>query len=47
MRELVENDRIVGGTTLEATEKTVEFYKTFVSGEVLSVQMQEQQKWQN
>ncbi len=36
MRELVENDRIVGGLTKEATEKTVEFYKTFVKGEVLS-----------
>jgi len=36
MRELVENDRIVGGTTPEATVKTVEFYNTFVSGEVLS-----------
>ena len=36
MRELVENDRIVGGTTKEATAKTVEFYKTFVSGAVLS-----------
>jgi len=36
MRELVENDRIVGGTTPEATQKTVEFYKTFVSGELLS-----------
>ncbi len=36
MKELVENDRIVGGTTPKATEKTVEFYKTFVSGEVLS-----------
>ncbi len=36
MRELVENDRIVGGITLEATQKTVEFYNTFVSGEVLS-----------
>ncbi len=36
MRELVENDRIVGGITPEATAKTVEFYKTFVSGEVLS-----------
>ena len=35
MRELVENDRIVGGTTPEATEKTVEFYNTFVRGEVL------------
>lgn len=36
MRELVENDRIVGGITPKATEKTVEFYKTFVQGEVLS-----------
>ncbi len=36
MRELVENDRIVGGTTPEATVKTVEFYRTFVDGEVLS-----------
>ncbi len=36
MRELVENDRIVGGLTPKATEKTVEFYKTFVEGEVLS-----------
>jgi len=36
MRELVENDRIVGGITPEATAKTVKFYKTFVSGEVLS-----------
>jgi len=36
MRELVENDRIVGGTTSEATEATVEFYNTFVEGEVLS-----------
>ena len=36
MKELVENDRIVGGLTPEATSKTVEFYNTFVSGEVLS-----------
>ena len=36
MKELVENDRLVGGTTPEATEKTVEFYKTFVSGEVFA-----------
>ena len=36
MRELVENDRIVGGITPLATQKTVEFYKTFVEGEVLS-----------
>jgi UDP-N-acetyl-D-mannosaminuronic acid dehydrogenase len=36
MRELVENDRIVGGITPKATQKTVDFYKTFVEGEVLS-----------
>ena len=36
MQELVANDRIVGGTTPEATQKTVEFYNTFVSGKVLS-----------
>ncbi|UPT76872.1 UDP-N-acetyl-D-mannosamine dehydrogenase [Sulfurovum sp. XGS-02] len=35
MRELVENDRIVGGITPEATKATAEFYKTFVEGEVL------------
>lgn len=35
MIELVENDRIVGGLNPEATAATVEFYKTFVMGEVL------------
>ncbi len=35
MRELVENDRIVGGLNEEATQKTVDFYKTFVSGQIL------------
>ena len=35
MRELVKNDRIVGGITPEATDATVEFYKTFVNGSVL------------
>ena len=35
MTELVENDRIVGGLTKEATEKVTEFYKTFVNGEIL------------
>jgi len=35
MRELVENDRIVGGLNIKATEETVAFYKTFVSGQVL------------
>lgn len=35
MIELVENDRIVGGITAEATEATAAFYETFVEGEVL------------
>lgn len=35
MRELVENDRIVGGTTPEATKIIADFYRTFVKGEVL------------
>lgn len=35
MKELVYNDRIVGGITKEATEKTTLFYKSFVKGEVL------------
>lgn len=35
MRELVENDRIVGGTTEEATTIAAAFYRTFVEGEVL------------
>ena len=36
LTELVENDRIVGGINELATEKTVEFYQSFVRGEVLS-----------
>lgn len=35
MHELVENDRIVGGITPDATAVTAKFYRTFVSGEVL------------
>jgi UDP-N-acetyl-D-mannosaminuronic acid dehydrogenase len=35
IKELVENDRIVGGITPEATKKIAEFYRTFVKGEVL------------
>ena len=35
LTELVENDRIVGGVNKVATAKAVEFYKTFVRGEVL------------
>lgn len=33
--ELVENDRIVGGVNPLATQKAVDFYRTFVRGEVL------------
>lgn len=35
MTELVENDRVVGGLTPEATQKVASFYKTFVRGAVL------------
>lgn len=35
MTELVENDRVVGGLTPEATEAVTAFYRTFVRGEVL------------
>jgi len=35
MLELVQNDRIVGGLTEEATEITGQFYSSFCSGEVL------------
>ncbi len=35
MTELVENDRIVGGITPEATKAVADFYRTFVRGSVL------------
>lgn len=35
MKELIENDRVVGGVTPEATQKVAAFYRTFVQGEVL------------
>jgi UDP-N-acetyl-D-mannosaminuronic acid dehydrogenase len=35
MTELVENDRVVGGLTPEATRAVSAFYRTFVRGEVL------------
>jgi UDP-N-acetyl-D-mannosaminuronic acid dehydrogenase len=35
MIELVENDRVVGGLTPEATKAVAEFYRSFVHGEVL------------
>jgi len=36
LSELVQNDRIVGGVNKIATEKAVEFYNSFVSGDVLA-----------
>jgi UDP-N-acetyl-D-mannosaminuronic acid dehydrogenase len=35
MRELVENDRVVGGVNEASTQAAAEFYRTFVEGEVL------------
>ncbi|OAB47079.1 UDP-N-acetyl-D-mannosamine dehydrogenase [Paenibacillus antarcticus] len=35
LRELVENDRIIGGIDHQSTLRTVEFYKQFVSGKIL------------
>src|SRR5690606_1334435 len=34
IRELVENDRVVGGLTPEATQATKELYATFVKGQI-------------
>ena len=36
LRELVENDRVVGGVDPASTERAVAFYEKFVSGQVLS-----------
>ena len=36
LTELVENDRIVGGVDQASTDKAVEFYQTFVRGEVFA-----------
>lgn len=36
VKELVDNDRVVGGLTPEATRLAGEFYQTFVKGEVFS-----------
>lgn len=35
MRELIENDRVVGGINVASTKAAAEFYRTFVDGEVL------------
>jgi UDP-N-acetyl-D-mannosaminuronic acid dehydrogenase len=34
MREIVENDRIVGGITPESTERAAELYETFATGQI-------------
>lgn len=36
LRELVENDRVVGGIDVVSTEKAVEFYQSFVGGAVVT-----------
>jgi UDP-N-acetyl-D-mannosaminuronic acid dehydrogenase len=38
MTELVENDRVVGGLTPEATKVVADFYRTFVRGAVLETE---------
>ncbi|XDF77797.1 UDP-N-acetyl-D-mannosamine dehydrogenase [Aliivibrio fischeri] len=35
VRELVENDRVIGGLTNRCSERSVELYKTFVQGECI------------
>jgi UDP-N-acetyl-D-mannosaminuronic acid dehydrogenase len=35
MKELVKNDRIIGGVNIESTKKAAEFFRTFVEGEIL------------
>jgi UDP-N-acetyl-D-mannosaminuronic acid dehydrogenase len=35
LKEIVENDRIIGGTTPEATRRTVGLYESFVTGKIL------------
>jgi len=35
MKELIENDRVVGGVNNISTKKAAEFYRTFVDGEVM------------
>ena len=46
LKELKNNDRIVGGTSLKSTKKVSDFYKSFVKGKVF-LQMIKLLKWQN
>lgn len=36
LKELIENDRVVGGMSPDCTQKAIDFYKTFVKGECLA-----------
>ncbi|MFT5812536.1 MAG: UDP-N-acetyl-D-mannosaminuronic acid dehydrogenase [Psychroserpens sp.] len=36
IRELVENDRVIGGMTAKCSERAIELYKTFVEGECVT-----------
>jgi UDP-N-acetyl-D-mannosaminuronic acid dehydrogenase len=38
MMELVQNDRVIGGVNVESTVAVAEFYRTFVSGEILETE---------
>lgn len=38
IQELVQNDRIVGGISKDSTNKVIEFYKTFVEGEIFGTE---------
>jgi len=40
LKELVDNDRIVGGIDYQSTARTVEFYKQFVNGKILQTNAQ-------
>jgi UDP-N-acetyl-D-mannosaminuronic acid dehydrogenase len=35
MRELIENDRVIGGVNEQSTRAVVDFYRSFVTGEIL------------
>ena len=46
IRELVENDRVIGGMTDKCSPAAIELYKTFVQGDCVSL-MPEQLRWQS
>ena len=47
MREVVTNDRIIGGSTPEAAERAVELYRTFCEAELVTTNTRtaEMSKW--